>query len=222
MGVADRDWYSDRRPPGGPGWPPRRRRLNPVVVAIAIVALFFVGMKVDRWLTERAIAKRQSVQSERIRFLNSPHDAAPRQRQVEIAEPQPYQLPPPRAETSRTITRCIVDGRVFYVEDGRCTLPRAAAGVPDGSYGNVPGLTPYQREMLRSADARIARDAAAARADTLARQQANVSNRGECAAIDEAIRGLDSASRQPLSGYQQDSIRQQRQQLTSRKFALRC
>lgn len=221
MGVADRDWYSDRRPPGGPGWPPRRGGWNPVVVAIAIAALFLIGTKVDRWLSEKAAAKRQSGQQERVRVLIPPSDA-PGRHQAEAVQPQSYPAAPARAETSRTITRCIVDGRVFYVEDGRCTLPQASAGVADGAYGNVSGLTAYQREMLRSADARIARDAAAARADMQARQQAHVSNRGECAALDEAIRGLDSAARQPLSGYQQDSIRRQRQDLTSRKFALRC
>lgn len=126
-----------------------------------------------------------------------------------------------RPSATRTIARCTVDGRVTYAD--------SCAGSPvqelevEAAGGQTPaGLTAYQREMLRSADARIARDAAAARAEMAALQRAAVDSRMECDALAESIRSLDAWARQPLSGSQQDGIRRRQQELTSRRYRLRC
>ena len=220
MGVADRDWYSDRQRRGGPSdfWPPRRLGWNSVIVAIVLVALFLVGTKVDRWLTERQAAGAATRSSERTRFLNRQTATQP-----QLTQPVEREVPPAFAPPAavRTVSKCIVNGQVTYSDN--CTgLAVQSVIVEAGDGPAAPGLTAYQREMLRSADARIARDAAAARADTMARQQAYVSNRGQCAALSESARSLDAWSRQPLSGYQQDDIRRQKREINSQQFALRC
>jgi hypothetical protein len=45
---------------------------------------------------------------------------------------------------------------------------------------------------------------------------------GECAGLDAAVRALDAEARGALSGQRQDQLRAERQQVMSRRFALRC
>src|SRR4028118_985017 len=101
MGVAERDWYSDRQRPGRRGEPPGgRRHWHPVVVLIVVVSLFIIGTKFDRWLTEKAPAFRVP---ERVRAL-LPRSDPPAGRQAEPARPQADQPAPAPAETARTMT----------------------------------------------------------------------------------------------------------------------
>ena len=207
--MAERDWYWQHRRP-------TKERWHPVVWAALVVALFFAGAHAHRWFMARQASAERAPERTRV-WIRPAEQELPRARPPVVLEPAPMFVPP----TTRTVAKCVVNGQVTY-SDG-CTGASSQTLIVEA--GDVPepqGLTAYQREMLRSADARIARDAAAARADTAAMQRTYVSNRGECAALAESIRSLDAMARQPLSGYQQDDIRKQRQALTSRQFALRC
>ncbi|MDM0077447.1 DUF4124 domain-containing protein [Variovorax sp. J2P1-59] len=44
----------------------------------------------------------------------------------------------------------------------------------------------------------------------------------ECAQLDAQIASIDAATRQPLNGYEQDRLRDQRKRARDRQFALRC
>jgi len=218
MGIAERDWSSDRHRQGpGNFWPPARRGWHPLVWAILLVAVFVVGIKVDRWLATRSSETNRAPERNRI-VIQPPstvrQGSHPREPQI---------LAPAPAPSARVVSKCVVNGRMTY-GNGCAGSSAQTVVVEAGDSQNQapPGLTAYQRDMLRSADARIARDAAAAQVDIAARQKAYVSNQGECAAIADTIRSLDAMARQPLSGYQQDDIRRQRQALTSRQFALHC
>ena len=100
---------------------------------------------------------------------------------------QAIRLPagPAQPPTEYSLHRCIVDGVVVYEGPDECeahmptfTLappPSRPIDSPQPQAAPAPGpkLTDYQREMLRSADARIARDEANARAEMMAmRRQA--------------------------------------------------
>jgi hypothetical protein len=76
--------------------------------------------------------------------------------------------------------------------------------------------------MLRSADARIAREHAAAQAEMQSMRQRKVQSGAECSALAVEIETLDAWARQPHSGGTQDTIRARRQDVRSRQAALHC
>ena len=202
MSIHDRDCYHDRpfRPPRDDGWR-LFRGLALVAVAVVLVVTFGRGLK-DAW---SAAAQRQVVRSHGM---------------------------PTSTTVQRTTHRCILDGTIVYEGPNDCsayTAARAAAPPPPIVYppeaepAPSPKLTAYQREMLRSADARIARDEANARTEMLAmHRQAAEPRGGGCEALEREISLLDAWARQPLSGSQQDHIRARRQEARSRQSSLHC
>lgn len=46
--------------------------------------------------------------------------------------------------------------------------------------------------------------------------------KAQCAAIDEAIRGIDARARQPLPGFEQDRLAAERKRLRDQQFRIRC
>lgn len=44
----------------------------------------------------------------------------------------------------------------------------------------------------------------------------------ECGQLNAQIAAIDAATRQPLSGYEQDRLKEQRRRARERQFALRC
>jgi hypothetical protein len=210
MGTADRDWYWQHRRP-------TKERWHPVVWAALVVALFFAGAHAHLWFTARQAGADRSPERTRVWIRPSEPEHPQARPPVAFEQPSPVFVPP----AARTVAKCTLNGRITYSDS--CSGATSQSLVVEAESRQQPqGLTDYQREMLRSADARIAQDAEAARADTAAMQRANVSNRGECSALAQSIRSLDAMARQPLSGYQQDDIRRRRQELTSKQFALRC
>jgi hypothetical protein len=136
-------------------------------------------------------------------------------------------MSPPESRSAPSY-RCFVDGRLVYSGPEDCRpgteLTRDAPVVLDheSAPAQSAGLTEYQREMLRSADARIAREAAAARVDLGALRRGAAQASGECAALEDEIRVLDARARQPNSASTQDYLRARRQEVRSRQTALRC
>ena len=151
------------------------------------------------------------------------------ERRASQREPTRVVIEPAPQRTSTPVYRCIVDGVLVYSgpEDCRSTIEAAR---PQGTADNVAataktasdGFTPYQREMLRSADARIAREAAAAQAEMQAIRKGAFSASAECSALAAEIVALDASARQPNSGQTQDRIRARRQEVRSRQAALHC
>jgi hypothetical protein len=130
---------------------------------------------------------------------------------------------------SHSIYRCFVDGRLVYSGPEDCSLAqraptfRTAAPEERTSTTTQPdGLTEYQRGMLRSADARIAREAAAARAEMEFARRNAAAVRTDCDALEQEIRSLDAWARQPNDAATQDTIRARRQNVRSRQAAQRC
>lgn len=158
------------------------------------------------------------------------HPAPPERPRV-VLEPESttigsslMQRPPaPYAPAPETIYRCVVDGRVTYSGPVDCRGVATVLRTPAAPGVDAPvTLTAYQQEMLRSADARIARDASTARQDMQNTRRAQASNGNECEALAFEIRSIDATTRQPLSGLEQDRLRSRRQAVSSRQSALRC
>ena len=185
-----------------------------MVITATVLAAIHVG---QRW-AERE--KSPKAVDERVHVRIAPPAAPMRQ-----LEPAPQEVTSSMTQRP-TVYRCIVNGRVTYSEplDCRGSMPRQVpiAEAAPASDGVPAGLSDYQREMLRSADARIARNEAAARADIATRQYAATASRSECGSLAQQIESFDAAARQPQSSYQQDFIRSQRQQVRSRQAALHC
>ena len=230
MGIADRDWYRDelrRREPSTNPSPPGARpflppRDGPLWVAtwVLIFVVAIVGSLGSRnWW--RAAHAPSSVSQGSIPFTQP---AQPRQNSVlqsQGAEPQAgttVRLPP----ETRVVSRYVVNGTVTYSEAAGCWVGAASIQVRPSESQLEGGLTPYQVDMLRSADARIARDEAAVRANMAAQSSTTLNRHSECAALDETIRALDARSRHLLSGSEQDFIRAERTQARSRQFQLHC
>ena len=234
MGIADRDWYRDelkrrtgrsetdfrgfdgRRPFERQSSSASRVMTNLVIVLI----IFILGVRANDWWQSREHRRakptdsitRVDLSDRTDRSLNLPTVQDPLMRAAVIGAPPP-----------RELFKCIVNGRVIYSGPADCrgamaTIPLVA----EPSEAPVGGLSEYQREMLRSADARIARDRAAARTRVTLQRQDSSDRQAECLALDQQIRSIDSMSRQPLSGSQQDALRRDRSQATSRQYALRC
>ena len=240
MGIADRDWYRDKGKARGRG---SRNSRSPFGVSpafarqsslaarvmtscAAVLIIAVLGVKAYGWWQLRESRQALEDYNPTPSVLLLPEETDPatdhatrytRQRPDAAAGA----VPPPQ---TREVFKCIVNGRVIYSGPSDCRGGMASAisitPAPDG----VPeGLSEYQREMLRSADARIARDRAAAGQPQSADAQGAVSTRrAQCIGLDQQIRSLDAQSRNALSGQQHDSLRSARMQLTSRQSALRC
>jgi hypothetical protein len=188
-----------------------------IIVAVAVVVLAAMN---QRFLKGMASTRAP---------IGTPHSP---ERVVRIPEPAGRTVTQGSVE-KQTTYRCVVDGRLVYAGPEDC---RASIGPNDGPRQppvppapllpapSTSGLSEYQRDVLRSADARIARDEANARAEMLAcnAQSGAKGAGGECSALEQEIRSLDAWARQPNGGVQQDWIREQRQQVRSRQFALHC
>jgi len=136
------------------------------------------------------------------------------------------QSPPPttviQASTTQHLYKCIENGRVTYSGPIDCRGSMSAAPIEIHEPAWSAGLTEYQRDMLRSADARIARDHAAAQARFATQRSDDGAKQSECAALDQQIHLLDARARRPIAGGEQDSIRALRTQARSRQYELRC
>lgn len=232
MGVADRDWYRDemkrrthssRNAAGRPAFGRRRGpALGLTGKLVALLVVFVFGIKAHGWWQAREQAQTLEPPSGQ----TFPHpSAAARAESRAAAAPENVDAPlTDAARQSRQVFKCIVNGRVTYAGPLDCRSGISANVATETPLSEAPagGLSEYQREMLRSADARIAADHAAAQAQITAQQNMSSTKQAECAALQQQISSLDSWARQPLVGSQQDTIRRDRSQLTSRQYALRC
>lgn len=145
---------------------------------------------------------------------------------------------------SPPLYRCHVDGKVTYSTEpsdcGRPPRPVAAAPLPSAAPPVEAGPTAYQREMLRSADARIARQNSAWRTGAgsvggptspsptppaptrTAATTATPSSTAGCASLSSRLQSIDSAARQPRSSSAQDDLRADRRAVTSAQHAAGC
>jgi len=126
----------------------------------------------------------------------------------------------PAGPAVQVIAKCMGrDGKAIYL-DGACPGGTVAGSVEIRPDVNVAdGMPPEARAASLRDNSQVAQWTAEHE-----RQVAmNVdSSAGECAALEEQIKRLDAAARQPLPAYQQDQIREERKRARDRQFRLRC
>lgn len=217
MGVSDRDWYIDKRRARPSAWGGEnsagRLWAGLTIIAAVVICTIYTAR---HWTQRNQVLKT----TEAPVYINISPEASPAG--TTGAAPQ--------ITTSVTqqpaVFKCIVNGRVIYSGplDCRGSMPTQVpiANASPRQEGEPSGLSDYQIEMLRSADRRIARDEAAAKAEMAVRQSLANTSHAECDALAQEIKSLDAWARRPLSGSEQDTIRARRQQATSRQFGLHC
>ena len=223
MGVEDRDWYRDdvrRREQWQPSRAPWQgeqsrddRSLGIATWIVVLAGTIGISVAAKNWkdhLREPPPPRPQAV------ILPAPINVLPQFPR----EPTPVRAAPPQ---TASVSRCVTNGQVSYSAGGGCRTGSETVVRVDSSPSEVEGgFSRYELEMLRSADARIQRNESASYAPVVPSALSASSRSSECIALDQHIGVLDARARMPLSAYEQDFIRRERSQATSRQYALRC
>ncbi|OUM04451.1 hypothetical protein [Variovorax sp. JS1663] len=163
--------------------------------------------------------------ADRLRF-GSPRNAqgAPAplpQRDATPTAGQPVR-PPERRPMPRTqqVTKCVSPTGATTYSDGACP-PGTKAGTttvqPDINLAD--GMSPEARAQSLRSNSAVARSVV----EHERRVAMNVDQAPlECPHLAAQIAAIDAATRQPLSGHEQDRLRNLRKQVRDRQFALRC
>lgn len=184
--------------------------------ALLIVGGGLVGL--GRLMTPAPVAPRPDVRAAAPRTTPSPQAGPALTPQ---AKPDARRIERPLATTGPApdgIYKCREHGRTVYA-DHPCsaqaealTVAPASAGLsPDRSYAEQ--LAQLQAERARHAARQPAPDPAAAPART---------HDARCAAIDETVRRIDAATRQPLGIPELEHFRAQRKALMDERFSIPC
>ena len=221
MSYQDPDWYGDkvrRRE----AWPHplsatrRPFRLSPIAsVVIAVVGMFGSAHVHDLWLRTHPSTSKGTTAEVRTttpRLTERALEEAPVHRAIAPAFEPPV---------TRQVVRCSVNGRTTYSAAADCSSGGRIVAVDPSRSEIEGGFSEYELQMLRSADARIDRDQAAALVAPV--QTFAISTKGaECAGLEQQIHSLDSRARSPISGSEQEAIRAERMRARSRQFELHC
>lgn len=195
---------------------------SPLLSALSLAgALLIVGgglVGLGRLMTPAPVAPRPDVRAAAPRTTPSPQAGPALTPQ---AKPDARRIERPLATTGPApdgIYKCREHGRTVYA-DHPCsaqaealTVAPASAGLsPDRSYAEQ--LAQLQAERARHAARQPAPDPAAAPAGT---------HDARCAAIDETVRRIDAATRQPLGIPELEHFRAQRKALMDERFSIPC
>lgn len=212
MGLMDRDYMHNRDRPRPFSPPPERfGTLGKTLIVVVVLALLYLAA--DWTLNQRTPGKvkhQAPAEPERIERPAAASKPLPSQ-----AIPEPtYQSVPETYGNTRTVTKCVVNGKTSY-GDGDCGRGATASQVTTRTDHNVmqpvrPSTAP-QRELPYVQETVVIQSTAAVD-----------SNKSECTWINEQIKRLDAMARQPQSGQTQDGITAERKKLRDRQFRIPC
>lgn len=137
-------------------------------------------------------------------------------------KPQPLPMPNEHALEKRQgrIFRCEVNGKIVYT-DAPCKGYRSTeVSVRDSS--GVTIVDPRKVEEFRIQALAPASGRRVSRPVADSPKTQAVANRAECDLVDREIKMLDRLARQPLSGREQDRIKDERRILVQRRHDLNC
>ena len=211
MGLIDRD-YMHEKGRQRPFSPPPERFGTASKVLIFVVVLFLLYKVADWKLSQRAAESGSTP---------STVTPAPVLRPAESAAPSFPQTPsystaPEATGNTRTVTKCIVNGKTSYGDAGCAAGAKVTQIVTKENHNlmaavRVPVLTKKEEpaqslSIVTQSDPGV--DHAAMKA--------------ECNALEERIKYLDSMARQPQSGQTQDWIRDERKKARDRQARIPC
>lgn len=221
-------------------WPrPRNREINPLWIAVAILAALFIGYQLAK--------PRAPLKTEAAPQAMPPEPPAPvvlptvtpsvaemraRERAVEeqlreaarraaqARDTGQYSTSAPPAY--REIYLCKGYGGGMFWSSAICSTQRATID----RIVTVPANMPWDQQVQLAEGRRQEVQQLYAQPRSVPLDAGNASpgsaRPAECQALEMRIQQLDSMARQPQSGYTQDWIRNERQQTRSRQAALRC
>jgi hypothetical protein len=137
-----------------------------------------------------------------------------------VQEDSPRQLDPERAPRLQRFAKCISAGGAVTYSDGPCpNNTRAAEVAVNPDLNLAEGMSVEDRQASMRHNSAIAQSVL----EHERRAAENVDTTGSaCAQLKELIASIDAAARQPLPGYEQDRLKDQRRHANDRRFALRC
>jgi hypothetical protein len=214
MGLIDRDYMNgkSRQRPFSP--PPERQGAGFLKIALIFALVFYALFHLSQWaLDQRAPAPRHwALKPLPASELKSPAPQAP----ASPALP-PRQSTPEPLNGTRTITKCVVNGKISYNDYGCAAGAVATSVVTKPNQNLMAAVRPLSESPAIQREEPSASSSVVAQADT-----ASMARAAECKSIDAQIASLDAMARQPHSGQMQDWIRTERKKLRDLQFRIPC
>jgi hypothetical protein len=226
MGLSDRDYMNERRPPEVKGWARQPSSLRSTLwMILTWVSILFLLYKSFLWWEG---------QKKPVNAINPNIEVTvPR---VAPVESRQVTLPPTPVATQqglatrqapvhsgdRTVTKCMVNGQVIFTDrDCPTGAKESSVTVNTANVGTVASLVPdtpppqVQHRNVVTTTTTYSTNGMAGIANANART-------GECAYLEIRIKQIDAQSRQPLSGQAQDTLTAERTKVRSRQYELHC
>lgn len=211
MGLIDRD-YMHEKGRQRPFSPPPERFSTPSKVLIFVVLLFLLYKAAD-WKLNQHAAK----------LVNTPPAATSGPASLPADSPAPsfrqtptYSSAPEATGNTRTVTKCIVNGKTSY-GDASCATGAKATQIVTKENHNLMAA-------VRVPAATKTEEPAPPPSVVAQRDQGfdHAAMKVECNALEERINYLDAMARQPQSGQMQDWIREGRKKARDRQSRIPC
>lgn len=117
-------------------------------------------------------------------------------------------------------SKCVTRTGAASYSDGPCpTGTRAMAVAVQPDINLADGMSPHAREASMRENSAVAQEVATHERRVAMNIDTSVL---ECRLLESRIAALDALTRQPLSGSEQDRLRDERKRARDRQFALRC
>lgn len=214
MGLIDRDYThdKDRERPFSPP-PDRFGTLSKVLVFVAVLFLLY---KAGDWKLTQWTAKRMGTPPAATGPVGSPlQSVAPAVPQMS-ASPSTYPSASETTGNTRTVTKCIVNGKTSYGDES-CTVGGKATQIVTRDNHNLMAAVRVPTVIHTEEPAQLPHTFAQSE------QGANqVAMKAECNALDDRVKYLDAMARQPQSGQMQDWIREERKKMRDRQARIPC
>jgi hypothetical protein len=193
--------------------PPERQGAGYFKIALFLVLLSYALFHLSQWvLDKRAPAPRHwALKPERVSETIGAASQAPASSALSAqqnAEPR---------DSTRTITKCVVKGKITYNDYG-CAAGAVETPVVTKRRQNLtaPVRPVPESPAIKAKEPRPSASAALQAASVPASREA------ECKSIEAQVASLDSMARQPQSGQSQDGIRTERKRLRDLQVQIPC
>lgn len=217
MGLMDRDYMKDRQRERPFSPPPERSGMSTFGIAFIFIAALFGLYKAADWkLNQRAYepaakkAAAAAIETKgptnvRSQTTDQPHPPLPN-----------YQNAPDAQPGSRTVTKCVVNGKTSY-SDGDCATGAIASQVVTKANHNL--MDAVRMPVVTQAIEPVSQSSVVVQGNQGSDYAAM---KAECAALDEHIKYLDAMARQPQGAQTQDWIRDERKKARDRQSRIPC
>lgn len=216
MGLMDRDYMKDRQRERPFSPPPERSGISTFGIAFIFIAALFGLYKAADWkLNQRANAL--ATKKATAAAIETKGSTVKPQTTDQPLPPLPsYQTVPDAQPGSRTVTKCVVNGKTSY-SDGNCATGAIASQV----------VTKANHNLMDAVRMPVVTHAAEPAPPSSVVAQGNQSSsyaamKAECAGLDEHIKYLDALARQPQGAQTQDWIRDERKKARDRQNRIPC